>query len=372
MITLYPKDYSSRITTAQTLSGYISDIDNVDFHRMIDNSVEGAEDFADEADKAVKTNSSKASQEIDGLFQEIENDVYAEFTEKFFNYIYLVENKVEDADDFPFREWQDTFRSLKGKPSMDYEEVLNNIDRIAETNKDVAKYNIASFLNIIQFEDIQISGLFPHLNTLVNKHFPDAKFIDLLSATNYSKFIDALNGNEVPVNENSHLFFEYAAYLPIENFAIKQRISSHLNRRYKVDSDFKSKPQNYPNSLGLGVSIDIKDMSEIYSAFENNEVWQKIQNSEKFKNIFIKNSIKFNQGSINKYYIDNADYFVLNLSKDDVLFAETFFTSLEKYTHGKEKEESKLNISNALKFSLKFILDKEIPETETKVKKPKL
>lgn len=368
MITLYPKDYSSRITTANTLSGYISDIDNVDFHRMIDKSVEGAEDFADEADKEVKRNSSKASQEIDGLLQEIQNDIYAEFTEKFFNYIFLVENKIEDADDFPFREWQDTFRSLKGSPSMDYEEVLNNIDRIADSNKDVAAYNIASFLNVIQHENIQISGLFPHLNMVINKHFPNTKFVELLSATNYSEFVDALNGKEVPVTERSNLFFKYAAYLPIENFAIRQRISPYLNRLYKVNSSSKS----YPNSLGLGISVDIKDMSEIYSAFEKNEAWQKIKDSIPFKNIFINNSIKYNQGTINKNYVDNAENFVLYLSKDDVLFAETYFTALEKYTHGKENEEAKLKFANALKFSLKFILDNEIPQSDIKAKKHKL
>lgn len=370
MITLFPKDYSSRITTAQTLSGYISDIDNVDFHRMVDTSVEGAEDFADEADKAVKINSSKASQEVDGLFQEIENDVYAEFNEKLFNYVFLIESKVEDVDDFPYREWQDTFRSLKGKPSMDYEEVLNNIDRIAAIDKYIAAYNIAAFLNVIQYENLQITGLFPHLNIIVNKHFPDAKFVDLLSATGYSKFKDALDGKDVPVTESSHLFFEYAAHLPIENLAIRQRISSHLNRVYKVDSSSKT----YTNSLGLGISVDIKDMNEIYSAFEKTEVWQKIKDSEKFKNIFIKNSVKFNQASINKNYVENADNFVLHLSKDDVLFAETFFAALEKYTHGKEKEDAKLKFANALKFSLKFILDNEIPQSDpdTKVKRHKL
>src|SRR5579875_3738591 len=98
MINFYPKDYSSKITTLKALGDYVSEIDNVDFHRMIDSDIEGAENFADDADKAIKNNASKAVQEIDGLWQELANDLNEEFTDKFNSYIFLVENKIEDLD----------------------------------------------------------------------------------------------------------------------------------------------------------------------------------------------------------------------------------------------------------------------------------
>lgn len=366
MINLYPKDYSGKITTLKHLSDCVEEIDNVDFHRMVDSSIEGAENFADEADKAIKKPSSSAVNEIDGLWKDMQNDVYEDFTDKFNNYIFLVENKIEDIDDFPFREWAEVFSSLKDKPQFDYEEILSNIDKLGELDKDIAAYNISGFLNVIQYDDLKVTGLFPHLNKIINEHFPKAKLIDLVSGVNYSEFVDALNGKSIETKKNSHLFFEYAAYLPIENFAIRQNMSRHLNKIYNLG--YNHTENKYSNSLGLDIPLNNLDMNDVYIAFEKTDIWKRIKEDDGFKELFIKNLVKYYQNSINKHHVNNIEPFISHLSKDDVPFAENFFSLLEKYTPSSEN----FRFENALKIALKCILDKEMPQSDVKVKKAKI
>jgi hypothetical protein len=372
MINISPKDYSSRISLITGLSEHISEIDNIDFYKMIDSSVEGAEDFADEVNSSMKKPLSKATNEIEALWRDLKNDIYQDFDEKFNSYLFLVSHKIEDLDDFPFREWQNSLDLLKDKPSLDYEQILNNIDKIAEINKDVAAYNIASFLNAIQYYNLEINGLFPHLNMIVAKHFPQASLTNLLSGNNYSSFVDALEGKEIATKENSHLFFEYAAYLPIENVAIKRNMSRHLNNTYKAGFPYNSNKEIHSTSLGLNIPINVEEMDDVYAAFEKTDVWQRIKTSENFQKVFVKNLAKIHNASMSLHHINNVDKFVNSLSKDDVNLAECFFTELEKLIYGTDKENAKTKFHNALKISLKCVLDKEIPQSEIKVKKPKI
>jgi hypothetical protein len=370
MINFYPKDYRSKVVTIKTLQEYIKEINGIDFHTMIDSGIEGASSFADEADKSVKDPSSKAENEIDGLISELRNDISEDFSEKFDHYVFLLDKNLE-LDDFPFRDWQMAFDSLNDKITFDHQEVLNKFEIIANTDKDFFLYNLATYLNVVKDEHLEVTGFFPHLNKLVNKYLPNANFTSILSGTNYSEFMRALKGEEIEVKPTSHLFFEYAKYLPLENLYIKKTQSRHLNKIYQVDFTGKY-TESPPLSLGLNIPINILDMGEIYSAFSNSEVWKKISSHDGLKKTFAEQLGKIKDDFYRGHLIKNAEQFVLHLSQDDVELAENFFKSLDKLNYTSTKDKDKIQLDNALKLSLKFILEKEIPKSDIQVKKTKI
>jgi len=370
MINTEPRDYSSKITTIKALQSYISELKDIDVSKYVDSSIEDANHFIDAANKAISNPAGKAEGEADGLWEEIRNDIRDDFTEKFNNYIFLVENKLDDGDLFPFRSWHNLYRDVKDDLIFDHEEILNNITKLAKVDTDIAAYNIANYLDIIQYDFIGINGLFPHLNKIVNEYFPKANFLSVLSCTKYTDFIKALNGEDFNLKENSHLFFEYASFLTLENLAIKQRFNRHLLNFYNIYS-FESKDQ-YPESLGLGIPLHITDMDQVYKAFSETEVWNKINSSDIFKKEFIIILASRRNESISLFQIKNSEHFVMQLSKDDVNFAEEYFTQLKKKVYGSNLAESQQYFDNALKIALKCSLDKEIPTSSIQTKRLKV
>ncbi len=370
MIQIEPRDYNSKITTIKALQSYISTLKDIDVSKFVDSSIEDASDFINASNNAVSIPTSKAEGEADGLWEELRNDVRDDFTEKFNNYIFLVEHKLDDGDIFPFNSWQRLFDQVKDDVFFDHEEVLSNIEKLANLDKDIAIYNIANYLDVIQYQNIGINGLFPHLNKIINKYFPQSNLLDVLSCTKYADFIKALNGETFTTKENSHLIFEYANFSILENWAIKTNFNRHLINIYNIRS-FESKEQ-YPDSLGLGIPLYLQDMDQVYQAFSESEIWGRIKDSNNLKKEFIKILSLNKNESISSFHIKNVEHFVNHLSKEDVNLAEEYFTQIGNKVYGSKRDEAQVHFDNALKIALKFSLDKEMPQSDIQVKRLKV
>lgn len=355
-----PKNYKDKFDLIEELESIANEVDRIDFSNIVDDSIEGADDFAKSANKELNSTTKNLESHVSSLQQEILSDVEQDFEFKLDVYQTLVLNKVEDSELFPFDDWFAIKKETKKTLNFNYENIFKVFSNIYKVNKELGQENIANYLSSVRTEDVSESFMESCISFL-NRIAPEVNKVDLFSSTSYGSFIKALNGEKVETEKDSTLFFKYSKLLVASCAGLKK------------DKD-----------------IPIYKLMNNFETYKKNDHWKRIEENEENKKAFVEElckvngsknpffSQKYNGSSYKKYIaqdlsIENAKDFMDKVIQEDVILAGLFIDKLTNIFDKKKQEELSINFVELMNISVYHKLNNSVEvKEEVKQKKTKI